>query len=155
MLRLPGSGLMPNDVLRLSCNTRYVVVDLRHARLYVLENRGTGPHVLQSCCASITEDGFGKVSSGDQRTPVSIYHVTAYKTPANASKHYIKVDISDLDLFRYPDDSDLALAEFTQDYSSNNYHQVTRKQQCWHRDSDGRWRIVLEAGERASLQIPD
>ncbi len=75
-------------------------------------------------------------------------------TRVNTSKHCIKVDISDLDLFRYPGDSDLVLAEFTQDYSSNDYHPVTRKQQYWHRDNDGRCRIVLEAGERASLQIP-
>jgi len=105
-----------------------------------------GLHALQRYYTSIAEGDFGKVSSVDQRTPVSIYHVTAYKTRVNASKHYIKVDISDLDLFRYPGDSDLVLAEFTQDYSSNNYHQVTRKQQYWHCDSNGRWRIVLEAG---------
>lgn len=284
--RAPAAGLLPDDVLKLSSDTRYaVVVDLRRARLYVLENRDGGLHLLRSYYASIARNGFGKVSSGDLRTPVGIYHITGYKpgaklpdlygagafpvnypnvwdrqhgrtgygiwlhgvprdtyvrpprtsegcvvlsnddllalkpyldsrgvTPVifsddlrwqppaasralrdtlihdidrwrarwsardtagylkfyapdfrtddgmtrsafaaykqrvNASKRYIKVSVRDLSLFRYPGAPDLVLAEFTQDYRSDGYHNVARKQQYWRRQPDGRWQIVLEAG---------
>jgi len=284
--RAPAAGLLPDDVLKLSSDTRYaVVVDLQRARLYVLENRDGGLHLLRSYYASIARNGFGKVSSGDLRTPVGIYHITGYKpgaqlpdlygagafpvnypnvwdrqhgrtgygiwlhgvphdtyvrpprtsegcvvlsnddllalkpyldgrgvTPVifsddlrwqppaasralrntltrdidrwrarwsardtagylkfyapdfrtddgmtrsafaaykqriNADKRYIKVAVHDLSLFRYPGDPDLVLAEFIQDYRSDGYHDVARKQQYWRRQPDGRWQIVLEAG---------
>lgn len=84
---------MSDDELRLSRNTRYVViVDLHHAHLYVLENRGAGSHVLQRCYALIAEDGFGKVSRGDQRTPVNIFMSPPTRsalTPASTTSRLI------------------------------------------------------------------
>ena len=282
----PNGGLLPGNVLRLSGEIRYaVVVDLQRARLYVLENRADGLHLLQSYYASIAKKGFGKAASGDLRTPVGIYHITGYRpgaklpdlygagafpvnypnswdrrhgrtgygiwlhgvphdtyarpprtsegcvvlsnrdllaikpylssepdTPVifsddlnwvkpaalnglrhtlekeieswraswsskntdanlafyakdfhtadgedratfaaekrrvNARKRFIKVGVRDLSLFRYPGDADLVLAEFTQDYRSNDYHDTSRKQQYWRRGKDGRWRIVLANG---------
>lgn len=280
----PQSGRMPDNVLKLAKNRRYaVVVDLRRARLYVMVNHNGEPHLLRDYYASIARKGFGKVSTGDLRTPVGIYHVTgykpgatlpgiygagafpvnypnawdrshgrtgygiwlhgvprdtyvrpprttegcvvlanrdllalkpylsskttpvifsndlrwekpgelrglshtlerdiktwsarwsakntkgylafyakdfrtadgmdrarfaAYKTRVNDSKRWIKVSVSNLSLFKYPGAKHLVLAEFTQHYRSNNYSQTALKQQYWHLDADGRWRIVLEA----------
>jgi hypothetical protein len=54
------------------------------------------------------------------------------------------VRLSDLELYRYPGEDDLILAEFTQDYRSDNFNAVSRKQQFWRRGGDGRWHIVKE-----------
>ncbi len=68
----------------------------------------------------------------------------AYKRRINARKHWIRVAISDLDLFRYPGEPDLVQAVYTQDYRSSNYRDRSVKEQFWRRGADGRWRIVYE-----------
>jgi murein L,D-transpeptidase YafK len=67
-----------------------------------------------------------------------------HKRRVNQSKHHIEVRVSDLDLFSYPGEQNLVLAEFTQDYRSDNYAQTTRKEQYWEREEDGSWKIVRE-----------
>ncbi len=67
-----------------------------------------------------------------------------YKRRVNARKRYIRVAISDLSLFAYPDDPDMVVATFEQDYSSDNYNGVLKKRQYWRREADGVWRIVYE-----------
>lgn len=68
-----------------------------------------------------------------------------HKRRVNASKTFIDVRLRDLDLWRYPGpDRPTVLAEFTQDYRSNTYYSVSRKQQFWQQDPEGRWRIVRE-----------
>lgn len=67
-----------------------------------------------------------------------------YKFRVNSSKKRIKVDVRDLDLFAYPGEDNLVLAEFTQDYDSDNYRVSNRKQQFWKKQADGSWKILLE-----------
>lgn len=69
---------------------------------------------------------------------------TDYKNRVNASKKRISVAVRDLDLYAYPGERDLVLAEFTQDYDSDNYKVTNRKQQFWKKQADGGWKIVLE-----------
>lgn len=69
---------------------------------------------------------------------------TLYKRRVNQGKRHIDVQLRDLDLFSYPGEQNLVLAEFTQEYKSDNYAQSTRKEQYWRRGSDGQWRIVRE-----------
>ena len=68
----------------------------------------------------------------------------AHKRRVNAHKSYVQVEISALSIFDYPDAEDLRLVEFEQDYRSDTYQEVSRKQQFWRRDADGQWRIVQE-----------
>ncbi len=67
-----------------------------------------------------------------------------YKRRVNQGKRHIEVKLSDLDLFSYPGEQNLVLAEFTQEYRSDNYTTSTRKEQYWRREADGSWKIVRE-----------
>ena len=70
---------VPDVILRLSDAHRHaVVVDLPRARLYLLENRDGELHVIRNYYASSGKGGWGKRSTGDNRTPVGVYHVTGY-----------------------------------------------------------------------------
>lgn len=281
----PAPGLVPNAVLQLPPSYQHlVVVDLPHARLYVMENQDGMPRLLEHHYAAIGRAGFGKQVSGDLRTPVGLYHIThwiddaalpelygagalpldypnawdryrnrtghgiwlhgvprdtysrpprssegcvtmanadletlrryirfgqtpvilsdalewvppqaqaslraaltarieawrakwsardtdaylafyaddfsaegmsraafaEHKRRVNASKTFIDLRISDLALLRYPDtEADVVLAEFTLEYSSNNFASTSRKQQFWKRNNtSGQWQIVRES----------
>jgi len=67
-----------------------------------------------------------------------------YKRRVNQGKRHIEVKLRDLDLFSYPGEQNLVLAEFTQEYRSDNYTTSTRKEQYWRREADGSWKIVRE-----------
>lgn len=69
---------------------------------------------------------------------------SAYKRRVNGSKKRIEVKIADLDLMRYPGEPNLVVAQFRQDYSSDNFSVTGRKQQFWRQQKDGSWKIVLE-----------
>ncbi|MFZ5484978.1 MAG: L,D-transpeptidase Cds6 family protein [Pseudomonadota bacterium] len=57
-------------------------------------------------------------------------------------KDWIRVSLSDLSLFVYPE-GDLAVINLTQDYESDNLSDITRKRLYLQREQ-GRWRIALE-----------
>lgn len=65
------------------------------------------------------------------------------KRKTHRFKNYIQIDISDIDLIRYPGEKDLILTRFTQTYKSNNYHDIRNKEQYWQRTESG-WKIILE-----------
>jgi murein L,D-transpeptidase YafK len=68
---------------------------------------------------------------------------SAYKERVNSAKEYIKVGIDDLSLFTYPNNPDLMVATFRQDYQSNNYKGESIKRQYWVREQ-GEWKIAFE-----------
>ncbi len=274
---------IPDAILQLSAAHRHaVLVDLPRARLYLIENRDGALRVVRSYYASIGKEGWGKKSTGDNRTPVGIYHITgfiddnalpelygigafplsypnvwdrrlkytgsgiwlhgvprdtyarpprssegcvtlanddlvdlkpflvkgvtpvvftdalnwrpkglgldqraefmqqveqwratwsakdtegylafyaddfetdgmskpafaAHKRRVNAGKKRIDVQLSDVDLFRYPGGDGLMLARFTQHYASDTFNATNGKEQFWRRLPDGRWQIVKEA----------
>jgi murein L,D-transpeptidase YafK len=68
----------------------------------------------------------------------------AYKRRVNQGKKHVQVQLRDLDLFSYPGEQNLVLAEFTQEYKSDNFAMSTRKEQYWRRGADGQWKIVRE-----------
>ncbi|MGH1372751.1 MAG: L,D-transpeptidase Cds6 family protein [Cellvibrionaceae bacterium] len=70
----------------------------------------------------------------------------SYKRRVNTNKRYIKVKLSDLGIYAYPGQPDLAMAEFYQDYSSNRFRSKGWKRQLWKREADGKWRIIYEKG---------
>lgn len=67
-----------------------------------------------------------------------------HKARVNAAKRFIRVELSDVGIFRDPADPDLALVTFRQDYDSSNYRGESLKRQYWRRQPDGSWRIVYE-----------
>lgn len=79
-----------------------------------------------------TDDGMNKAAFSD------------YKQRVNAGKKHVEVKLSDLSLFGYPGENGLVLAQFTQDYKSDNYVSNSRKDQYWRRQGNGEWKIVRE-----------
>lgn len=76
---VPAEGAVPDAILQLGNSTRrLILVDLPHARLYVLENDGGTLKLLRNHYASMGKKGWGKQFSGDQRTPVGLYYVTGW-----------------------------------------------------------------------------
>lgn len=69
----------------------------------------------------------------------------AHKVSVNTDKTKINVKLSDISIFRYPSELPIALVTFTQDYSSNNFQAVARKQQFWLRDPIAGWQILQES----------
>lgn len=68
-----------------------------------------------------------------------------YKARVNGSKRFIEVNLSNLGLFAYPGEGELVMAEFYQDYVSDNHTWRGWKKQLWQREATG-WKIIYEAG---------
>lgn len=76
--RIP-EGSVPDVILQLSKGHPHaVVVDLPRSRLYLVENTRDGMRIVKNFFASIGKGGWGKRSTGDNRTPVGIYHITGF-----------------------------------------------------------------------------
>jgi len=56
----------------------------------------------------------------------------------------LDIHLTGLNLFAYPGQQDLMLAQFTQDYSIDSVSHISRREQYWQRQSSGRWKIVYE-----------
>jgi murein L,D-transpeptidase YafK len=67
----------------------------------------------------------------------------AHKRRVNKKKTFIDIDAKKLSVFDYPNEENLRLVEFYQDYKSNNYNGAAWKRQFW-RQQDGNWQIVYE-----------
>ena len=66
-----------------------------------------------------------------------------HKRWVNRKKTYVKIEYSDLNIFKYPGEEDLVLMQFQQNYASNNLNLLSPKEVYW-RKSDQRWQIVYE-----------
>jgi len=76
---VPKAGTIPDSVLRLAAAFKHlIVVDLPRARLYVLKNEGGELKLVRNQYASIGKNGWGKEVTGDNRTPVGLYHITGW-----------------------------------------------------------------------------
>lgn len=79
-----------------------------------------------------TDDGMGKAAFGD------------YKRRVNAGKRRVEIRVSDLSLFAYPGEPGLVVAQFLQNYVSDNFASSSRKDQYWRRQPNGEWKIIRE-----------
>ncbi len=66
-----------------------------------------------------------------------------HKRRVNSNKSFINVDIENLSIYQHPDNPDLFIATFTQNYKSDNYSNSSVKRQYWINEA-GRWRIAYE-----------
>jgi lipoprotein-anchoring transpeptidase ErfK/SrfK len=67
------------------------------------------------------------------------------------NKAWIRVGLSDVSVFLYPD-ARLAVTTFTQAYSSDSFSNSTSKRLYWRLD-DGQWRIALEHSLPSNTQL--
>jgi murein L,D-transpeptidase YafK len=65
------------------------------------------------------------------------------KRTVNAAKEWIKVEVSNLSAFPYPNQPNLVVVNFDQDYSSSNLSNRMKKRQYWMK-RDQRWQIIYE-----------
>ena len=65
------------------------------------------------------------------------------KRIVNSGKSWIKVNISNLSVFAYPNQPDMVVVNFEQDYESNNLNNRMKKRQYWIK-RDNRWQIIYE-----------
>lgn len=68
---------------------------------------------------------------------------SAQKRLVNSGKSWIKVGLSDVSIFPYPSQPDLAVVDFEQDYASNNLVNRMKKRQYWMKRNN-HWQIVYE-----------
>ncbi len=68
---------------------------------------------------------------------------TKQKKQVNAGKSWIKVNLSNVSVFSYPNQPNLAVVSFEQDYASSNLSNNMKKRQYWMK-RDGRWQIIHE-----------
>ncbi|MDO6564424.1 L,D-transpeptidase family protein [Amphritea sp. 1_MG-2023] len=66
-----------------------------------------------------------------------------HKRRVNESKTFIEVDIENLSIYQHPDNAELFVATFTQNYKSDNYSGSSLKRQYWVNE-EGQWRIAYE-----------
>ena len=78
-------------------------------------------------------------SSGSVKLPA----FAQQKRLVNSGKTWIKVKVSDLSVFTYPNQPDMVVVSFEQDYDSNNLSNRMHKRQYWIK-RDGRWKIIYE-----------
>ncbi len=65
------------------------------------------------------------------------------KKQVNAGKSWIKVNLSNVSVFAYPNQPGLVVVNFEQDYTSSNLSNRMKKRQYWMKQGD-RWQIVYE-----------
>lgn len=66
-----------------------------------------------------------------------------HKRQVNSGKSWIKLNLSNLSMFRNPGKEELVVVTFDQDYRSNNLTDTMKKRQYWTKEG-GKWRIIYE-----------
>lgn len=77
-------------------------------------------------------------------------HWAARKRAILGAKQRIRVEIDDIELFGYPGEEHVVLADFSQRFESDTFDAVMRKQQYWKLGDDGTWRIMFEGTSQKS-----
>ena len=67
----------------------------------------------------------------------------AHKRKVNAAKAWIKVGLGRVTMLRYPNERDVVVVTFEQDYRSNGLSNVMKKRQYWMKEG-ARWKILYE-----------
>ncbi len=65
------------------------------------------------------------------------------KRLVNGAKSWIRLGITNVSMFVYPDQPDMVVVDFEQDYNSNNLSNRMKKRQYWIKQ-DNRWKIIYE-----------
>jgi murein L,D-transpeptidase YafK len=74
----PSDDRLPRQILQLHPKQKHaLLVDSRRSRLYVFSNDGGRPRLVADYYVTLGKNGVEKTRSGDQKTPIGVYHVTA------------------------------------------------------------------------------
>ena len=65
------------------------------------------------------------------------------KQLVNSGKSWIKLNLTNVSMFAYPDQPNIVVVDFEQDYSSSNLSNRMRKRQYWIKQ-DNAWKIIYE-----------
>lgn len=85
----PAADMLPAAMIRMAPEQRYaLVMDTRLRRLFVFENQGGIPVLVQDYYASYGRGGIGKEREGDLKTPLGVYFVTARYTDEQLPPRY-------------------------------------------------------------------
>jgi len=72
----PSPMLLPRALLQMRKDQRHaLIVDAKHSRLYLYENRNDQIRLLQDFYVSQGKLGINKLKEGDMRTPVGVYNI--------------------------------------------------------------------------------
>jgi murein L,D-transpeptidase YafK len=94
--------------------------------------------------ASLDTDAYLKHYAPNFSTANMDYAAWAkQKHLVNSAKSWIRVGITDVSMFVYPEQSDIVVVDFEQDYSSNNLSNRMKKRQYWIKQDKG-WKIIYE-----------
>lgn len=74
----PPPGRIPRYLLQMDpAQSNAIVVDAGRSRVYVYENAGGTPRLVQDFYSTLGKNGVDKLREGDRKTPLGVYHVTA------------------------------------------------------------------------------
>lgn len=94
--------------------------------------------------ASLNTDAYLKhYANNFSSNGVNLSAWAQQKKQVNAGKSWIKINLSNVSVFAYPNQPGLVVVNFEQDYSSNNLSNRMKKRQYWMKRDD-RWQIVYE-----------
>jgi murein L,D-transpeptidase YafK len=65
------------------------------------------------------------------------------KQLVNSGKSWVKIGITNVSMFTYPEQPDMVVVNFEQDYGSNNLSNRMKKRQYWIKQ-DSQWKIIYE-----------
>ena len=74
---------------------------------------------------------------------MSLKEWSARKRQVNAAKTWIKVQLGNMDMFRYPGREDMVVITFQQEYQSSNLSNSMKKRLYWIKEG-GSWKILDE-----------
>lgn len=78
----PVHNRLPASLVQMSPSQKHVVVvDLKASRLFVYENTGDEPRLVDNFYITIGKNGYGKQEEGDQKTPIGVYFITGFIDP--------------------------------------------------------------------------
>ncbi len=70
----PGPDKLPAQILQMAPGQKYALLaDASRSRIYVFENVGGEPRLINDYYLSVGKNGVGKRSEGDKRSPLGVY----------------------------------------------------------------------------------
>lgn len=94
--------------------------------------------------ASLDTDAYLKHYARDFSNDSLDYTTWAeQKQQVNSAKSWIKVNLSNVSMFTYPEQPDMVVVDFEQDYSSSNLSNHMKKRQYWIKQNN-LWKIIYE-----------